>query len=159
MTRVEPFRLGARATIVGVEISDVRKRVQGAIAAARERSNRRRLQTAEAEKAYESFLQQIAIPVTKQVAAVLKAEGRLFTVFTPAGGLRLASDRTGDDYVEFALDTTTDGAQVIGRVSRTHGSRTLHDERPIKPDTPPHALTEEDVLTFIVDALQPWLER
>jgi hypothetical protein len=142
-----------------VEISEVRKRVQGAITAARERASRRRVQTAEAEKAYESFLQQIAIPVTKQVATALKAEGRLFTVSTPAGGLRLASDRTRDDYVEFVLDTTTDGAQVIGRVSRTHGSRTLHDERPIKPNAAPQALTEEDVLSFIVDALQPWLER
>ena len=97
--------------------------------------------------------------MTKQVAAVLKAEGHSFTVFTPRGGLRLAWDRTRDDYIELELDTTSDDPQVIGRISRTRGSRTLGEERPIKPGTAPGALTEEDVLAFLTDALQPWLER
>jgi hypothetical protein len=52
-----------------------------------------------------------------------------------------------------------DPPQVVGRISRARGSRTLDEERPIKPGTPPEALTEEDVLTFLLDALQPWLER
>jgi hypothetical protein len=142
-----------------VEISVVRKRVQGAILAARERAQRRRSQTAEAEKAYESFLENIAVPVAKQVAAALKAEGRSFTVFTPGGSVRLASDRTRDDYIELALDTTFERPQVVGRISRTYGSRTLADERPVMPDIPPNMLTEEHVLTFLVDALQPWLEK
>ncbi len=133
--------------------------MQNAIAAARERAQRRRAHTAEAERAYDTFLQEVATPVTKQIAAVLKAENHAFTVFTPSGGLRLASDRTRDDYIEFALDLASEHPQVIGRVSRTRGSRTLSDERPIKLDTPPDALTEQDVLAFLVEALQPWLER
>ena len=137
----------------------MRKRVQSAIAAARERARRRRSQTAEAEKAYESFLQDIAVPVTKQVATVLKSEGHTFTVFTPGGGLRLASDRARDDYIEFTLDTASDRPQVVGRISRTRGSRTLTDERPLKADTTPDVLTEQDVLTFLMEALQPWLEK
>jgi hypothetical protein len=144
--------------MVRVEISVVRKRVQNAITAARERARRRRAETADAQRAYESFLQDVATPVTKQVAAVLKAEGHAFTVFTPEGGLRLASDRTRDDYIEFTLDTASDRPQVIGRVSRTRGSRTLADERSIRPDAPPDVLTEEDVLVFLVDAIGPWLE-
>lgn len=142
-----------------VEISVVRQQVHRAIATARDRAQRRRAQTAEAERAYESFLQEVAIPVTRQVAAVLKAEGHAFTVSTPGAGLRLASDRTRDDYIEFALDTASELPQVIARISRTRGSRTLGDERSIKSDVPPDALTEQDVLTFLVDALQPWLER
>jgi hypothetical protein len=142
-----------------VEISVVRRHVQGAIATARERARRRRSETAEAETAFDSFLQNVAIPVTRQVAAVLKAEGMGFTVFTPAGGLRLASDNGRDDYIDFALEMASDRPHVIGRISRTRGSRTLTDERPIKAHTPPHDLTEDDVLTFLVDALQPWLER
>jgi hypothetical protein len=142
-----------------VEISVVRKRVQGAIVAARDRAQRRRSQTAEAEKAFESFLGNVAIPIAKQVVAVLKAESRAFTVFTPGGGLRIASDRNRDDYIELTLDTTSECPQVIGRVSRTYGSRTLNEERAVRPDTPPHELTEDDVLTFLVDSLQPWLER
>jgi hypothetical protein len=150
LTRLNPSRLGTHATIVRVEISIVRQRVQGAIAAGRERARRRRSETAEAEKAYESFLQDVAIPLTKQVA---------FTVFTPASGVRLASDHARDDYIEFALETASERPHVVGRINRTRGSRTLSDERPIKAHTSPNALTEDDVLTFLVDALQPWLER
>jgi hypothetical protein len=142
-----------------VEISIVRKRVQSAIAAARDRAQRRRTQTAEAERAFETFLEKIATPVTRQVVAALKAEGHAFTVFTPAGGLRLALDRTRDDYVEFALDTSSERPHVVARISRTRGSRTLADERPINGHTPPHELTEDDVLTFLLEAITPWLER
>ena len=159
LTRLDPFRLGTHATIVPVEISVVRQRVQSAIAAGRERARRRRSETAEAEKGYESFLRDVAIPVTKQLAMALKAEGLEFTVFTPASGLRLASDHARDDYIEFALETTSERPHVVGRINRTRGSRTLTDERPIKAHTPPTALTEDDVLTFLVDALQPWLEK
>jgi hypothetical protein len=141
-----------------VEIAVVRRQVQSAIATARDRARRRRSQTAEAEKTFEAFLQDVAVPVTKQVATVLKSEGHTFTVFTPGGGLRLASDRARDDYIEFALDIASDPPQVVGRVSRTRGSRTLTDERPVKADTAPDGLTEQDVLTFLMDALQPWLE-
>ena len=47
----------------------------------------------EAGRAYEAFLNQRAIPIFRQVANILRAEGFLFTVFTPAGGVRLMSDR------------------------------------------------------------------
>ncbi len=60
---------------------------------------------------------------------------------------------------EFALETASDPAHVVGRIHRTRGSRTLDEERPVKPGTPPEELSEEDVLTFLLDALQPWLER
>jgi hypothetical protein len=123
----------------------VRKGVLSAMAAAREQARRRRSQTAEAEKAFESFLQNVAVPLTKQVATVLKSEGHTFTVFTPEGGLRLASDRGRDDYIEFALDAASDRPQVVGRISRTRGSRTLTDERPVKADTGPDGLTEQDI--------------
>ena len=142
-----------------MEISIVRKRVQGAITTARDRAQRRRAQTAEAERAFDLFLEQVATPVTRQLATVLKAEGQAFTVFTPAGGLRLALDRTRDDYVEFGLDTSSDRPHVIARMSRTRGSRTLGDERPVKGHAPPDELTEDDVLTFLLDAITPWLER
>lgn len=142
-----------------MEISLVRNRLNRAITAARERGRRQRERTAEAEQAYETFLQHVAAPVTKLVANALKAEGYAFTVFTPGGGLRLASDRGRDDYIEFALDTGSDDPQVIGRISQTRGSRTLTDERAVKPGATPATLSEEDVLAFLLDALEPWLER
>ena len=142
-----------------VEVSLVRNRLNRAIEAARERAQQRHLRTAAAERAYETFLQDVATPVTRLVANTLKVENHAFTVFTPGGGLRLASDRGRDDYIEFALDAAADPPQVVGRISHTRGSRTLNEERPIKPGTPPEGLSEEDVLTFLIDALEPWLER
>ena len=142
-----------------VEVSLVRNRLNRTIEAARERAQQRRHRTAAAERAYETFLQEVATPVTRLVANTLKVENYAFTVFTPGGGLRLASDRGRDDYIEFGLDTASESPQVMGRISHTRGSRTLDEERPVKPGTPPEELSEEDVLAFLLDALEPWLER
>jgi hypothetical protein len=142
-----------------VEISLVRNRLNRAIDAARERAQRRRQRVAAAEAAFDTFLQHVATPVTRLVANSLKVENFAFTVFTPAGGLRLASDRGRDDYVEFVLDSESDPPQVVGRVSRTRGSRTHTEDRPIKPGAPVDQISEEDVLAFLLDALGPWLER
>ena len=142
-----------------MEVSLVRNQLNRAIEAARGRAQQRRQATAAAERAYDSFLQDVAIPVTRLLANTLKVENYACTVFTPAGGLRFAWDRGRDDYIEFALETASDPAHVVGRIRRTRGSRTLDEERPVKPGTPPEELSEEDVLTFLLDALQPWLER
>ncbi len=145
--------------MTAVEISLVRNRLNRAIEASRERSVRRREQVAAAERAYDDFLNAVATPVTKLVANSLKVENFAFSVFTPGRGLRLASDHRRDDYIEFALDTESDPAQVIGRTSRTRGSRTLTDDRPVKQGSPIEAITEEDVLAFLISALEPWFER
>ncbi len=142
-----------------MEVSQVRRRLQAAIVGARERNHQRRQRTTDAERAYAVFLQEVATPVTRQLANALKTEGYSFTVFTPGDGLRLAADRGRDDFIEFTLDTESDRPQVVGRISRTRGSRTIDEERPVKPGTPPEALTDEDVLDFLIDAMTPWLER
>lgn len=118
-----------------------------------------RQRAADAEKAYATFLQEVATPVTRQLANALKAEGQAFTVFTPGDGLRLAADRGRDDFIEFALDTASTPPQVIGRISHSRGSRTIDEERPVKPGASPEALTEQDVLDFLLSALEPWFER
>ena len=142
-----------------MEISHVRHQLRNAIDRARERAQQRRQRTVDAERSYESFLQDVATPIAKQVANALKAEGYAFTVFTPGGGLRLAADRGRDDYVELALDTSGDPPQVMARISRTRGSRTIDDERPVKRDASPEQITEADMLEFWVNALEPWFER
>ena len=126
---------------------------------ARERARQRRERTAEAERGYETFLDNVATPVTKHVVTALRAEAHSFTLFTPAGGLRLADDRGRDDYVELFLDSASDPPQVVGRVRYTRGSRTITEERPIKSGAAPDALSEEDVLAFLLEALAPLLER
>ena len=142
-----------------MEVSEVRKQLMHAIDRAKARAQQRRQHAADAERAYAAFLEEVATPTTRMLANALKAEGYLFTVSTPSGGLRLASDRTRDDYVEFALDGSGDRPVVVGRVRHTRGSRTIEDERPIKAGAAPQDLSDNDVLAFLVTALEPWLER
>jgi hypothetical protein len=142
-----------------VEVSEVRRQLKQAIDRAKSRAQQKRQHAADAERAYAVLLEQIATPTTRMLANVLKAEGYLFTVSTPSGGLRLASDRGRDDYVEFTLDGSGDRPTVVGRVRHTRGSRTIEDERPIKAGTAPQDLSDADVLAFLVAALEPWLER
>ena len=130
-----------------------------AIDASRRRAQQRRERVSEAQRAYETFLEAVATPVARQLANALKAEGYSFTLFTPAGGLRLASDTGRDDFIDFALDSSGEQPEVLARVSYSRGSRTLDEERPVKRGAAPDAITEEDVLEFLVDALEPWLER
>jgi hypothetical protein len=142
-----------------VEVSDVRRRVQQAIAAGRDRAQARRQQNDVVQRAYEPFLRDVATPLVRQLANVLKVEGYPFTLFTAGDSLRLASDRGRDDYIELALDTAGATPQVVGRVSRTRGSRTISEERPLKDGVSPADLHDADVLDFFMDALGPWLER
>ena len=142
-----------------MEVSEVRRQLRHAIDRAKARAQQKRQTAADAERAYAAFLEQVATPTIRMLANALKAEGYLFTVSTPLGGLRLASDRGRDDYVDLALDVSGDKPTVVGRVRQTRGSRTLEDERPIKPGAAPQDLTEADVLSFLVSALDPWLDR
>ena len=142
-----------------MEISQVRRRLQTAIAASRERALRRRQQAAEADSAYDRFLMQVATPLARQIANALQAEGYAFTFSTPGRGLRLALDRGRDDFIEVALEINADEPTVVGRIRRTRGSRTIEDERPIKAGATPDQVSEDDLLEFFVLALEPWLER
>jgi hypothetical protein len=45
---------------------------------------------------------------------------------------------------------------VSGRASRSRGRRVVESEGPIGP---PAALTEEDVLAFVLKSLEPLVER
>ena len=129
------------------------------MAVSRDRAKRRREHAASAETAFDAFLAHIAAPLARQIAGALKAEGYAFTVSTPGRGVRLALDRGQDDFVELTLDGEAEPPTVVGRIRRTRGSRTLEEERPIKAGASPDRLTEDDVLEFLVTALEPWLER
>jgi hypothetical protein len=142
-----------------VEISQVRKRLQSAVERARKTARERREHVSAAERAYDVFLANVATPVTRMLATALKAEGYLFTVNTPGGSVRLASDRGRDDYIDIAFDAGSTPPEVLGIIRYARGSRTISEERAIKPGASPDAITEDDVLEFLLKALEPWLER
>jgi hypothetical protein len=139
-----------------MEIADVKRRVVETIDRARRRGADRRARTDAAAKSYEAFLTGTAVPIVRQVANVLRAEGYPFDVFTPAGGVRLASERGAGDYIELELDTSDDRPSVVGRVKRSRGDDVMESEQRMGD---PLALGEEEVLAFILKELETFVEK
>jgi hypothetical protein len=139
-----------------METSDIRKRLNQTIERAKRQAAERRVRGDEAARAFETFLTTIAVPLFRQVANILRADGYLFNVFTPSDSVRLMSDRATEDFIELSLDTTGDRPQVIGHASRSRGRRVLESERAIGE---PGELTEEAVLEFLLKELEIFVER
>lgn len=133
-----------------MDIPEVRRRLRAAIAGARAAAQERQARVDAAGRDYEKFLAERAVPLFHTFASALTAEGLRFKVFTPAGSVRLVPDSASEDYIELVLDTSGDLPQVIGRTSRGRGRRLLTTERSLKEDGDIAALTEEDVLRFLV---------
>jgi len=141
-----------------METGDVRKRLQQTIDRAKRSAADRRARNDEASRAFNDFLDQVAVPLFKQIANVLKIERYPFTVFTPSGSVRLMSDRSADDYIEITLDTTGTEPRVMAHVSRSRGRRVVDDEQVVGSGRP-EALTDEELLTFLLVVLEPFVER
>lgn len=139
------------------DVGEVRKRIRAEIEKAKRDQAERRSRVAEATKAYDEFLATAAIPVFRMFANVLKAEGLHFEVMTPAGGVRLQSERNRDDAIEMELDTTADPPQPLVTVTRARGSRVVQSDRSIKGSNPLVQLTEHDVIEMLIEELRPWL--
>jgi hypothetical protein len=141
-----------------MEISDVRRRVTETVERARHAAAERRVRTDEASRDYDVFLETIAVPLVRQVANALKVQGFPFGVFTPSGSVRLASDKSADDYIELSLDTSGDDPVVLGHTRRTRGRRIIERERPIG-GARKGEVTEEQLLAFLLEELGSLLEK
>jgi hypothetical protein len=142
-----------------VEIPEVRRRLRAAIEKARRVAEERRMRTDAAARDYQIFLEQRAAPVFHQLAGALKAEGHPFKVFTPASSIRLASDRSPEEFIELSLDDSSDPPTVLGRTSRGRGRRMTATERAIRDGVPIADVTDEDVLTFLLEEIVELVER
>ena len=141
-----------------METSEVRKRLLATVDRARRAAAERRTRVDEASREYSVFLDQVAVPLFRQLANVLKAHGYPFSLFTPGGSVRLMSERSSEDYIELALDTTDDTPHVIGRSSRGRGHRVVESEHLIG-EGPVRDLTEEQILQFVLKELEPFVEK
>jgi hypothetical protein len=139
------------------DVGVVRKRIKAVIDQTRRDQAERRARVAEVTKAYDVFLETAAIPVFRMFANILKAEALNFEVMTPAGGVRLQSERHRDDAIELELDTTADPPQPLVTITRNRGSRVVQTERSIKGSNPLVQLTDEDVIEMLLEELRPWL--
>ena len=142
-----------------MEVSDIRRRVRAAIEGARRTAQERRGRADQAARDYQQFLQDRAVPVFQTVASALVAEGYRFKVFTPADAVRLASESSGEDFIELSLDATVDPPVVLGRTSRGRGRRLVTTERALNDGSSIAALSEDDVLSYVIAELSPLLER
>jgi hypothetical protein len=142
-----------------VEISEVRRRLLAALDKARRDAAERRARTDVAAREYDAFLNQRAAPLFHQFAAALKAENHHFNVFTPASSIRLASERSPEEFIELSLDDSSDPPAVIGRTTRGRGRRMVSTERPIGGGAPIADLTDEDVLAFLLEEITGLIER
>ncbi len=142
-----------------IEVSDLRKRFKARIEQVKRESAGRRTRIDAATHAYDQFLADIATPVFRMFASVVKAEGYPFAVNTPGGGLRLASERSAEDYIVLFLDVTADPPIAAARINRGRGRRLVNMERPIREDTAVEQLTDEDVVAMLLEEIGPFVER
>ena len=138
------------------DVGLIRKRLRAEIDAARKTAATRRERAAAAERAYETFLESVAVPAFRQVATVLRAEGIPFDVQTPATGVRLVSDRNRDA-IELELDTTGDPPQPLLVSTYSRGSRVVRNERHLKDGADISTIGEDDVIERLIEELRPWL--
>ncbi len=142
-----------------MDIPDIRRRLRHALDQARKDSAERHARADLAVTAYHAFLRDVATPVFRMFANVAKAEGHAFAVFTPAGGVRLASERHAEDFMEIWLDSSLDPPQVATRVSRLRGGDLTTKEELLRAGAPTNGLTDEDVFAFLLANIGPLVER
>lgn len=142
-----------------MEPSEIRRRLRAAVEQARQEAAERRGRSDLAARDYETFLAERAVPVFHQVASVLTAEGHPFKVFTPANSVRLAAERSPEEFIELTLDSSLDPPVVMAHVTRGRGRRTIASERPLRSNTPIGELTSEDVLDLLLREVVSFLQR
>ena len=93
------------------------------------------------------------------MASALAGEGHRFKVLTPGDSVRLSLERSAEEYIELALDTTRDSPAVMIRSTRGRGRRMVSSERVAREAASIAALTEDDVVGLVLDELVPFIER
>jgi len=142
-----------------MEVSDVRRRLRSAMEDAKRRAAERRLQVDEASRAWEEALNDTVVPAFHTMAQALAAEGHRFKVETPAGAARLALERGAEEFVELALDTDGDEPALFLRSTRGRGRRIISSEHVVREGAAVAQLSQDDVVTWLLEELVPFIER
>lgn len=142
-----------------MEVSDVRRRLRGAIEEAKRRAAERRAKSDEAVRAWQAVLPEVAVPACHTMASALAGEGYRFKVLTPGDSVRLSLERSAEEFVELALDTTRDAPAVMIRSTRSRGRRMLTSERVARDAGSIAALTQDDIVDLLLGELVAFIER
>jgi len=136
-----------------MDVSELRKRILRAVDDARKDAAARRTLVDESVKAYDAYLTDVVVPMLRQAATIVNANGGTFVVNTPAETARLSAPHA-DTYLEIALDRSGTEPEVVGRVSLARGRQgVVVDERPIAAGKPVEKLTEDDLAAYLVTAV------
>jgi hypothetical protein len=142
-----------------MDVSEVRRLVREVIERARHAGGERRARNEAAARVWTDVRDQVVVPACRQVAQVLRAEGYPFQVSTPGETVRFGSEKSPEDVIELALDTTGATPALLCRVQHTRGREIRQDERVVAPGVPMAALTDEQVVALLVEVLAPFVER
>lgn len=142
-----------------MEVSDVRRRLRGAIEDARRRAAERRTRADAAARAWEDVLTKSGVPAFHTMASALTGEGHRFKVVTPGQAVRLTPERSAEDFIELALDTDRDVPAALVRSARGRGRRMVSTERVVREGGRIAEMSDEDVIGVLLEALVPFLER
>lgn len=136
-----------------MDVSELRKRILRALDEARKDAGARRAAVDAARSEFNTFLDEVAVPLLRQAATVLRGEGHRFSVETPSESARLVADGLPETYVEIVLNADGAAPEVLGRVSVTRGRHgVLLEERPLT--TKSIADLDEDVVArFLVEQI------
>jgi len=134
-----------------MDVSELRKRILRSLDDARKDAAANRVAVDQAAKMYEAFLNDVAAPLMRQAVQVLNATGEAFSVHTPAGSVRIVSDKSPQTFFEVELDTGGSRTAVIGRTSYVRGRRgAIVEEQPIARGKSVEQLTEQDLSERLV---------
>ena len=144
-----------------METSVVRQRVLELLRQAKrpdaDRRADRRAQTDQATQEFDAFLKRVAVPLFKQVADVLRAEGVKVDVFTPGSTVRLMGSRGNDEYLEVALDTKGAAPKLLCRASHVRAGDVTQTELVLNATADISTLTDEDLLGFLLSEIEALL--
>jgi hypothetical protein len=142
-----------------MDVAELRKRIMrelerpGHVPVKPAESGDRRATADRARRDFERLLDVTIVPILKQTADILRAEGSPCKVHTPSDAARLAFDKSSEDFVEFMLDTTPP-PHVIGRSSAKHKKAgTLVEDRIVGVGRDVDEITDEDIVAFLLPAI------
>src|SRR5512133_705954 len=127
-----------------MEISDVRRRLRGAIDDAKRHAAERRARVDEASRLWEIARAEVAVPAFHAMASALTGEGHRFKVLTPGESVQLVSERSSEEFIELALDTARDMPALMLRSTRGRGRRLVSRERIAREGAAIAQLNQED---------------
>lgn len=142
-----------------LDTAEVNRRLTHHLADLQKAAVKRRTEIDEARRQFDAVLEQEIAPTVRQLAQVLKARGFNFSVQTPAGAVRLVSERSSDDFVAIELDVTRRPPAVVAQRQYTRGRRLLDDERVLGEGPAVASVDAEQTLDVLLERLEPFLEK